>query len=230
MPMTNAARNRAGSFLRVACGALLACAIPLDALANTVSGTVRYRDKIHSTADGTVTATPMAAARYVTLDFVRASDLVTVLGSTTTDGSGGFTSPDIGAHADVVILVKAAGTYENQTVVVRDQSAGGGAIQTFQSAQFDLSGGNLAGQVVDVTADDISGAFNIYDCFISAHKFIRESFFATPPAVAAFTLTVRWEDGKDSESGGPTTTYFSAAGGQLFMTTMDGHVVCLAGR
>jgi len=220
MPMARTAKNRAGSFLRAACGALLACAIPIDALANTISGTVRYQDKIHSTADGTVTATPMTAARYVTLDFVRASNLVTVLGSTTTDASGNFTSPDVGAHTNIVILVKATGTYENQTVVIRDQSTGGGAIQSFQSAEFDLSGGNLAGQVVDFTADDISGAFNIYDCFIRAHKYVRESFFATPPTVAAFTLTVRWEDGKDSESGAPSTSYFSAAGGQLFMNIL----------
>ena len=208
------ALHRAG----VACVLMLAyCA---SAPANTLSGTVRYQDKQFSTVDGSLTATPMQPARYITLDFVRAANLGTVLGTTTTDANGNFTSPNIGTPADLVVLVKATGTYQNQTVVVRDQSLGGGAIQTFQSAQFDLSAGNLAGQAIDIVNDDISGAFNIYDCTIQAHTFIREQFFATPPVVNPFTLTVRWEDGKDSETGVPSTSYFTVVNGQLFLNVL----------
>ena len=217
--MKNAPRHITHLLLRAACVALLACSAPAIR-ANTISGTVSYRDRVYSTVDGTVTGTPMLPARYVTLDFVRASAPGTVLGSTTTDATGNFTSPNIGAFNDVLVLVKATSTYENQTIIVRDQSAGGGAIQTFQSAQFDLSGGNLAGQAVNIVNDNISGGFNIHDCFITAHKYVREQLFAALPAVAAFTITVRWEDGEDSESGGPSTSYFFVVNGQLFVNVL----------
>jgi Big-like domain-containing protein/pre-peptidase len=187
--------------------------VAADAQANTLSGAVRYKDKVHSTADGSVSSTPMVVARYVSLDFVRSSALATVLGSTTTSATGTFTSPDIGAHTDIVVLIKATGTYESQTVVVRDQSDATGSIQTFQSGAFDLSGGNVASQTIDITADAISGAFNIYDQFIAAHIYIRTSFFSTPPTSAAFTVNVRWQDGEDGNVALADGTYYTTVGG-----------------
>jgi hypothetical protein len=191
------------------CGVFVATA----AQANTLSGTVRYQDKTFSTADGSLVDTPMAPARYVSLDFVRASAPTEVLGSTTTNVAGAFTSPDLGEHADILVLAKASGTHENQTVVVRDQSSAGGAIQTFQSAAFDLSGGNLAGQALDIVPDAIAGAFNIYDQLVTAHDYVRNQLFATPPTSAAFTVTVRWEDGKDGNDTMPDGTYYTVIGG-----------------
>jgi hypothetical protein len=199
---------------------LLAAVAAPAAHANTLSGTVRYRDKEFSTADGSVTATPMLPARYVALDFVRAADLGTVLGSTTTDGAGRFTSPNLGAHADILVLVKATGTYENQTVFVRDQSPGGGALQTYQSPEFDLTAGHVAGAALNITDDAIAGAFNIYDCFIRAHRYVREQLFPAPPTIAGFSVTVRWEDGKDSEDGSPSTSYFTVIGGERIMNIL----------
>ncbi len=200
--------------------ALLLALAATSAHANTIAGKVRYQDKTFSTIDGSVLTTPMLPARYVTLDFVRASNLTTVLGSTTTDASGDFASPDVGAPADLVILVKAMGVYQGQLVVVRDQSAGGGAIQTFQSAEFDLSGGNLSGQTIDITADAISGAFNIFDCLVSADEYVRGNLFATPPAATNFQLTVRWEEGLDTEGGGSSASYFTVVGGNMILNLL----------
>ncbi|MFO7897757.1 MAG: Ig-like domain-containing protein [Planctomycetota bacterium] len=192
----------------LACLALAASA-PRPARANRLSGTVRYRDKVLSEVDGSVTSTPMLPARYVTVDFVRAADPGTVRGQATTDANGRFTSPNIGNFDDIVALVKAAGTYEGQTATVRDQTGGGGAIQTYQSREFDLSGGDVGSIYIDITGDEIAGAFNIYDQLIRAHDFIRNDFFATPPTTAAFDLVVRWEHGVS----GPGT-YFTVDGGQ----------------
>jgi hypothetical protein len=176
---------------------------------------VRYRDKEFSTVDGSVTGRPMKPARFVQVLFVRATDPGTVLGQATTDANGAFVSPDVGAPADLVVLVTAQGTHRSQALEVRDQAAGGGAVHTFQSALFDLSGGDLANETIDIVADAVAGAFNIYDQFVRGFEYVLDQFFAAPPAVAQFTVVARWEYGFDNAPGVAAGTYFWVTGGQL---------------
>ena len=206
-------------------GVALALAIAPAVRADRLSGTVRYQDKVHSEVDGTVIDEPMRPVRYVVLDFVRASDPGTVLGQTTTNTAGEFSSPTIGNHDDILILVKAGGTHQGQTAVVRDQGPDGGAIQTYQSQPFDLSGGAVAGATIDITADAIAGAFNIYDKLIRGHDFVRNELYATPPAAASFDLVVRWERGADSDGVFPPGSYYTIVGDVHLINLLGDHTV-----
>lgn len=188
--------------------AVVFCALPLTAHADTVSGTVRYENKLYD-SNGFTGGTEYRPIRYADVEVVRASDSV-VLGSGETTGTGTYTIA-IANAGSVSIYLRVYARQDNASfnVVVKNNASSAQIYTATTSAGAQDTNSPVTIDLDVSVAGGAAGAFNIFDMGIYCWEF-QASVDASFPGVLP-QLLVYWE------SGSTNGTYYDSSLNAIFL-------------
>lgn len=186
---SSAPRAGIGRLTRLGLGLAFLFGATPPADANTVSGIIRYQNKLYNRSVGLTGGTELLPVRQADVEVVEGT---TVLGTGVTDNTGAYAIaiPD-GGTKTIFVRVYARRTTTNIQAVIKTDTSATSATYSAVSPAAGLDTNAAQTVSLDITGATVAGAYNIFDVAVLNFQFLDGLRPLNNPPL----LTIYWKSG-----------------------------------